>query len=274
MPEGPEIRRVAIRLAKVLAGRRLEAATFSQRHLRAYGRELAGRTVRSVSSRSKALLTEFEGGLTMYSHNQLYGRWYVVRRGRKPATSRTLRVALHTATHSALLYSASDIAVLTSNELAQHPYLTRLGPEALDETVEWRDIAARLRDVAFCNRRLSALYLDQGFVAGIGNYLRSEILFDAGVDPNARPIDLSRGEIGRLSRSTLTLTRRALSTAGVTNQPRRVARLRRAGASRDDYRFAVFERDGAGCYACGSKVRRIEAGSRRLYYCERCQEVG
>ena len=30
---------------------------------------------------------------------------------------------------------------------------------------------------------LTALYLDQSFVAGIGNYLRSEILFNAGLNP-------------------------------------------------------------------------------------------
>ncbi len=271
MPEGPEIRRVAIRLAKVLAGRRLEAATFAVPDLEPYGRRLEGRTVQSVTSRSKALLTSFDGDLTMYSHNQLYGRWFVVRRGREPDTNRSLRVALHTATHSALLYSATDIAMLTPNEIAQHPYLVRLGPEALDEAVEWREIAARLRDSRFRGRRLSALYLDQGFVAGIGNYLRSEILFDAGVDPFLRPVDLTRGETGRLARSTLMLTRRALATAGVTNPPRRVSTLQKEGASRRDYRFAVFERDGAPCYRCGGPVRRVEAGSRRLYFCEGCQ---
>lgn len=262
---------MANRLAKVLAGRRLEAASFAAPDLAPYGRRLVGRTVRSVTSRSKALLTEFDGDLTMYSHNQLYGRWFVVRRGREPATNRSLRVALHTATHSALLYSATDIAMLTSNELARHPYLVRLGPEALDESVEWRDIAARLGDSGFRGRRLSALYLDQGFVAGIGNYLRSEILFDAGVNPSARPTDLTRGEIGRLARSTLKVTRRALATAGVTNPPRRVASLQKRGAPRRDYRFAVFERDGAQCYQCGGTVRRVEAGSRRLYFCGECQ---
>ncbi|MCC6706705.1 MAG: hypothetical protein IT492_03995 [Gammaproteobacteria bacterium] len=43
---------------------------------------------------------------------------------------------------------------------------------------------------AFRRRSVAALYLDQGFLAGIGNYLRSEILFFAGVSPQARPMDL------------------------------------------------------------------------------------
>lgn len=271
MPEGPEIRRVAMRLNKILTGRIVEDVWFGQPPLRKFAVRLRGREVHSVASRSKALLTAFEGGLTIYSHNQLYGKWYVVRRGREPGTGRTLRVALHTATHSALLYSASDIAVLDAAGLAEQPYLARLGPEALDANVTWQEIAGHLRSRAFRGRQLSALYLDQSFVAGIGNYLRSEILFDAGVDPAARPADLSRGQIGRLARSTLGLTRRALQTAGVTNPPRRVAALRRAGVRRNGYRFAVFDRDGEPCYACGSKIRRIEAGSRRLYVCDGCQ---
>ena len=69
-----------------------------------------------VDTRGKALLIRFEQGLTLYAHNQLYGRWYLNKRGTFPKTGRSLRVALHTETDSALLYSASDIAVLLPEE--------------------------------------------------------------------------------------------------------------------------------------------------------------
>ena len=273
MPEGPEIRRVAMRLDRILSGRTIESVWFAQAPLRPYASVITGQEVCSITSRSKALLTAFSGGLTLYSHNQLYGKWFVVRRGREPRTDRALRVALCTATHCALLYSATDIALLSAEELAAHSYLARLGPEALDDSVRWREIAARLQSPRFCRRRLSVLYLDQGFVAGIGNYLRSEILYDAGVAPKQRPVDLSRGQIGRLARSTLDLTRRALRTAGVTNPPHRVASLRRNGMRRDAYRWAVFERDGLPCYVCDNPISRVEAGSRRLYLCRVCQSA-
>ena len=271
MPEGPEIRRAAMRIDKVLRGREAEIVDFAQPHLRRYGSVLSGQQIDWVSSRGKALLTRFSNGLTLYSHNQLYGRWYIVRRDQLPATNRTLRVAIHTATQSALLYSASDIEVLTPETLPLQKYLARLGPDALDDRVHWRDIAALLKSPQFRRRTLAALYLDQGFVAGIGNYLRSEILFEARVNPFDRPCDLTRGQLGRLARATLDLTRQSLATAGITNKPSRVARARRAGLSRRHYRFAIFDRQGEACFGCKNPVQRLDVSGRRIYMCRTCQ---
>ena len=271
MPEGPEIRRAAMRIDKVLRGREAEIVDFAQPHLRRYGSVLSGQQIDWVSSRGKALLTRFSNGLTLYSHNQLYGRWYIVRRDQLPATNRTLRVAIHTATQSALLYSASDIEVLTPETLPLQKYLARLGPDALDDRVHWRDIVALLESPQFRRRTLAALYLDQGFVAGIGNYLRSEILFEARVNPFDRPCDLTRGQLGRLARATLDLTRQSLATAGITNKPSRVARARRAGLSRRHYRFAIFDRQGEACFGCKNPVQRLDVSGRRIYMCTTCQ---
>ena len=271
MPEGPEIRRAAMRIDKVLRGREAEVVDFAQPHLQRYGSVLSGQQIDWVSSRGKALLTRFSNELTLYSHNQLYGRWYIVRRDQLPATNRTLRVAIHTATHSALLYSASDIEVLTPETLPLQKYLARLGPDALDDCVHWRDILALLESPQFRRRTLAALYLDQGFVAGIGNYLRSEILFEARVNPFDRPCDLTRGQLGGLARATLDLTRQSLATAGITNKPSRVARARRAGLSRRHYRFAVFDRQGEACFGCKNPVQRLDVSGRRIYLCTTCQ---
>ncbi len=172
MPEGPEIRRVADRLGRVLAGRALAGCEFHHAALAGSSAALEGVSVLTVTARAKALLIGFDNGLTLYSHNQLYGRWYVMPRGRWPSTGRSLRVALHTASHSALLYSASDIELLDDAGLAAHPFLARLGPDVLDPGLNEDEVAARLLLPAFRRRSLAALYLDQSFLAGVGNYLR------------------------------------------------------------------------------------------------------
>ncbi|MGB1879099.1 MAG: endonuclease VIII [Gammaproteobacteria bacterium] len=271
MPEGPEIRIEADRIAAVLVERPLEEVWFYPRGLKRYARELVGQQVRAVDTRGKAMLTRFERGLVLYTHNQLYGRWYVRPRGELPQTNRSLRVALHTAESSALLYSASEIQVLPDTELATHPFLARLGPDALDATLDWKDVAERLRSVSFRRRSLSALLLDQGFIAGIGNYLRSEILFFSRVHPALRPMDLDAAAIRTLARNILLITRRAYDTRGVTNPPRRVAALKREGAKRGRYRFAVFARDRRPCYDCATSVIRETLGGRRVYWCPQCQ---
>ncbi len=272
MPEGPEIRIAADRVAKVLVGRRVEAVEFALPRLAPFRRRVEGAAVNAVDTRGKAMLTRFDNGLTLYSHNQLYGRWYVRPRGERPRTGRSLRVALHTAEHSALLYSASEIAVLDAEGLASHPFLARLGPDILDPSLTWQALASRLAAPAFSGRALASLYLDQGFLAGVGNYLRSEILYFAGVHPSRRPRDLSRAERARVARQTLAVARRSYATRGITNPPARVRARKAAGdRGRAAHRFAVFARDGRPCDACGSVVERSVAGSRRIYVCPGCQ---
>ena len=78
-----------------------------------------------METRGKALLTHFSNDLTLYSHNQLYGVWRVVDTGEEPQTTRVLRVKLQTADKTILLYSASDIEMLTPEQLTTHPFYTR-----------------------------------------------------------------------------------------------------------------------------------------------------
>ncbi len=272
MPEGPEIRIAADRIARVLEGQRLEDVELNLPRLRHFRVELLGASIIRVETRGKAMLTRFDNDLTLYSHNQLYGRWYVRTRGQLPKTNRSLRVALHTQTHSALLYSASDIEVLDEAGLEAHPFLRRIGPDILDPELTANVIATRLNEARFRNRSLASLYLDQTFIAGIGNYLRSEILYFAGLAHTRRPKDLTRAERLRLGRHTLSVSLRSYQTGGVTNPDARVQKRKAGGDNtKGTYRFAVFAREGMPCDACGETINRLEAGSRRLYFCGDCQ---
>jgi len=271
VPEGPEIRRVADRLAEALAGRRIEEAFFAFEALKPYQAELEGSEVISVSARAKALLIGCDCGLTVYSHNQLYGRWEIVGRGERPDTGRQLRLGLHTAEQSCLLFSASDIQVLDRTGIETHPFLSRLGPDVLAGDTCLEGILERCRKEAFRGRQLGSLLLDQGFLAGLGNYLRSEILFRAGVGPRARPRELGGRRLRALAREILATAAQAYETGGVTNDLRRFRRLRGQGLSFGQARHWVFGREGEPCYLCGYRIERTDVSSRRLYYCPACQ---
>lgn len=271
MPEGPEIRRAADRVAKVLVDEVVEEATLHMPALRRLGGRLAGRTVTAVDTRGKAMLTRFDNGLTLYSHNQLYGRWYTVKRPRMPDTSRQLRVELHTATHSALLYSASDIEVLTRPQLARHPFLSRIGPDVMDPELTAEELLRRLASPAFLQRRTGSLFLDQGFLAGIGNYLRSEILFVSGVHPARRPADLTGAELDKLAGNAIRVARRSYRTGGVTIVPALERQLKAKRWPFERRRFNVFGRDGQSCHACGTGIGRLAVSGRNLFLCPACQ---
>jgi endonuclease-8 len=271
MPEGPEIRRAADNIAKVLEGETVEIVRFGQPRLRHYAQQLRGQKVEQIETRGKALLTHFDHGFSIYSHNQLYGVWKVVKGHKLPKTNRSMRLLLQTASHSAVLYSASDISVWPTAELEAHPFLVKIGPDIMEPSLTWRTVAERLREPTFARKELAALYLDQTFLAGNGNYLRSEILHDARLHPRARPVELSRGDLGKLARSTLTISRRSYETGGITLAPRLSATLKAHGLNRSWRRFYVFGREDYPCYTCSGSILRQEIGSRRLYYCPACQ---
>jgi endonuclease-8 len=271
LPEGPEIRRAADDVARALAGHPVRRIFFGIPSLKPWEDRLAGRVLVAVDTVGKHMLCRFDDGIRIYSHNQLYGRWWVRRKDDFPETGRQLRLALHTDRHSALLYSASDIEVIRQRDLATHPRLASLGPDPLHPGVDAGDLACRMIAPAFSRRRFAGLLLDQRFLAGPGNYLRSEILYAARLHPGARPVDCDRVLINRMARTVISLMRRAYRTGGITNSPACVRRLRSRGLSRAEYRFAVYGREGRPCHRCGEPIVGENPGGRRLYFCPSCQ---
>ena len=271
MPEGPEIQLAADKVGAAIIGRPTTAVSFAFDQLKKYEEILTGVEVTAVQARGKAMLTRFANGYNIYSHNQLYGKWMVRDAHDFPETNRQLRLAIHNDKKSALLYSASDIAVLQDGELDSHPFLSKLGPDLLDESVTVPQVAKRFASDQFRRRRLTSLLLDQGFLAGLGNYLRSEVLFVARVHPSLRPMDCSDEQIGALAEAAVSLTRQSYQTRGITNDLKLAEKLKKAGQSYRDYRFWVFDRDGRPCYNCGTAIIKDSIGGRRLYYCPKCQ---
>lgn len=269
MPEGPEIRRAADRLVEAVAGEPLVRAGFAFPELKRFEAGLRGRRIESITPRGKALLTRFDHGWTMYSHNQLYGVWKVAAPGERPETKRSLRVALETGRAAILLYSASDVSMWRSDEIESHPFLQGLGPDVLDPALDAAAVAARLQSPRFRGRALGGLLLDQGFLAGMGNYLRAEVLFAAGLRPERRPKDLDAATTARLARVLLDIPRLSYATRGI--QQADGMRSDYLADTPDGFRFQVFGRAGEPCPACGSVIERSSAGSRRLYLCPSCQ---
>lgn len=269
MPEGPEIRRAADRLAEAVVGEPLTLAWFAFPALKRYEKPLVGRRIEAIVPHGKALLTRFDNGFTLYSHNQLYGVWRVAEPGQREDGKRSLRVALETARAAILLYSASDVAMWRSDEIASHPFLAKLGPDVLDPALDAKTVAARLRDPRFRGRALGALLLDQAFLAGMGNYLRSEVLFAAGLPPERRPADLDAAQTRKLAKALLDLPRRSYRTRGIA--PAAGMKSDYLTDTPEGFRFAVFDREGLPCPACGGRIKRMESGTRRLYFCPRCQ---
>ena len=269
VPEGPEIRRAADTVAKVLEGRKASAVSFAFPHLQEFQDELQGQTITRVETRGKGMLIHFQGGLSVYSHNQLYGRWVTSKDDQPPKTTRQIRLSVSTSKGTAWLLSASEIAVLDEQGRQEHSYLNKLGPDPLDPRTSVPSLLEFWAQPRFSRKSVAALFLDQSFLAGVGNYLRSEILFLAGVHPTARlPQDREP-----LAQASLLLFRRSHKTRGITVDEELAGQLKGRGWKRAAYRHWVFNREAKPCHRCGAKILKEILAGRRLYWCPRCQAV-
>ena len=268
MPEGPEIHRVADRLRQVLKRKTIQSAHLAYHRLQGHDACFLGHRVMDVTARGKALLIRLSSGHTLYSHNQLYGRWTIDSVKDPETVNRSLRLALETRRHLARLWSATDIEIMRTEDENNHPFLARLGPDVLDDQTTPELIYERLRSSALRNKKAANLMLDQSAFAGIGNYLRSEILFDSRVHPDLSPGDLSNRQLKDWAHSIKSLSDRAYQTGGLTIDAQTAEK---AIPSEPLRRHWVFNRNGKSCPRCRSTIERKRYGGRRLDYCPTCQ---
>ena len=105
---------------------------------------------------------------------------------------------------------------------------------------------------------LKAALMDQNVVAGLGNLLTDEILWQARLDP--------RGRADQLDRSSLSALHRTLGRVLRTSVPARRVPARKGWLT------AVRDEKDAACPRCGRPLRRERIGGRRTVWCPSCQE--
>ena len=271
MPEGPEIRRARDKISKVLVGKDIIESNFYYERIRDKEEKVKDKNIKEITTRGKALLIRFKNNWTMYSHNQLYGRWTINLKTTTIKSTRALRVVFKTNKHAVRLWSATDIDLLPTSEEDEHSFLRKIGPDILNESCNIELIEKRLTSKSFNKRKASTLMLDQTVFAGLGNYLRSEILFDAKIHPDDRPFDLDKKRITQWAKSIKKISYLAYKTGGFTVSTSLATRNKANGERRKSYRHAVFMRHQYECLNCKGRIERKWYGKRKLDYCPSCQ---
>src|SRR5947209_8782008 len=173
MPEGDTIFRAATTLRKALVGARVTA--FRSEKL---GRGPVGARIEEVSARGKNLLVRFENGRTLRTHMRMHGSWHLYREGerwKRPGFH--ARVELHADNgFVAVCFAAPVVEWLRSETLAD------LGPDAMSDSFDTATARKRLRQRP-PETFISDALLDQTAMAGPGNIIKCEALFNCRVDP-------------------------------------------------------------------------------------------
>jgi endonuclease VIII len=180
-------------------------------------------------------------------------------------------LVIATQKHQTVLYSATNFAWLKAGEEERHPYIAKLGPEVLSTQVSALHIAERL--AAFPRRTIADALLDQQVVAGLGNYLRADILLAARINPFCKIGSLTPALLLRIGKVSKTLTLRSVQRAGVVRPWAHYVAACKSGADYEDARFYAFDRQGAPCWECRASIVRVDYRGRGLFYCPQCQAL-
>jgi endonuclease VIII len=272
MPEGDTIFRAAQTLHRALAGRivtRFESV-FPALTRVDDDHPIAGRAIESVSSRGKHLLVAFSGDLVLHTHMRMNGSWHLYRPGdRWQRPARDMRVLVATAEVVAVGFKVPVAELLSSRELSRHETLRALGPDLLGAAFDRDEACRRLRERG--RDPIGDALLNQRVLAGIGNVFKSEILFNARVDPFAPVAELGDAALSGIVEISLALLRANVARRSRTMPP--AGGRRTTGSLHPSQGLWVYGRGGQPCRKCGTTIQAKKTGpdARLTYWCPRCQ---
>jgi endonuclease-8 len=253
VPEGDTLVRTADGLRPYLIERSVTAA--SARNPGPQANRLVGATVTAVEAQGKNLLIRFDNGLEVRTHLRMHGAWHRYRPGepwrRAPARA---RLVIEVPGSVAVCFDAPVVELFEQRSEGLHPALSLLGPDLLKDPVDEVEALRRLRDPARADRSIAEALLDQRALAGIGNEVKNEVLWQACVSPWTLVRHLDDAALNELVRLACSILREGAATGRRPNH--------------------VYRRAARPCPRCGAIIRVEHQGRdlpRLTFWCPGCQ---
>ncbi|CAN5886380.1 endonuclease VIII [soil metagenome] len=314
MPEGPEVRKFADEVDSVLTGRVIRSFEARTREARNWlvdnGARLFGRRVLSVRSHGKHLVGQIEGPFYFHSHLMMWGRWHTFVPDPPPDIDRRERARVVVEGGAAIMYSGPIFNVGEGEARGHVEHLQMLGPDVLpyEGGFDEAEFRRRLQGPEYRDLTIGAALLNQRIVAGLGNYLRAEVLFACGLNPWTKVGQMKKREVTCLSRIVPELALRSYlfgATASDNDRERMKTdpSLVYQQGRKMGTRHLVFRRTNLPCLRCSRPIKQLrqttfddrtlpgsldrplsqspaQAGkgtdaerSRIIYFCAQCQQV-
>jgi len=289
MPELPEVETVRMGLEPALKGHRFTKVETRRGGLRIpfpprFVERLEGRKVKRLWRRAKYLLADLDSGETLVMHLGMTGRMSVYAEGRThkfgqyvyktapPDAGRGKHdhVVMETDAPARIVFTDHRrfglMTIVETAKLGEHKLFEGLGPEPLSGDFDAAYLSAALKGK---KTPIKSALLDQRVIAGIGNIYACEALYLAHISPKRLAASVSGERAGAL----VTAIKKVLADA-----------IKAGGSSLRDYahtdgelgefqhRFAVYDREGAPCPRCKTKIKRIVQAGRSTFYCPACQK--
>ena len=240
-----------------------------------FAERVSGATVRHLGRKAKFLTMDLSTDEILVMHLGMTGRFTV-------AGQQTARFHHETGTdvaHDHVVFHLSGGATVTYNDprrfgfmelwpaqsFQAYPRLMKMGPEPLSN-----GFSEAYLNMALSGRKtpIKSALLDQSIIAGLGNIYVCEALWRAGVSPRRMAASVAGKRAVRLVPAINDVIAEAIQAGGSSISDF-------ASASGElgyfQHRFAVYDREGQPCPACGTIIKRLVQSGRSTFYCPSCQ---
>lgn len=215
MPELPEVEAARRRAESVLAGQRIETAevaddpvVYDQASPANVQSALIGRTVTAVRRKGKYFWLVLDEPPHPVVHFGMSGRLVISEAAEAPSRYCKLALTVSDGTVVAIADARRLGRIRLAWDPENEPPLSLLGFDALSELPR----APKLRTLLATRRApLKAVLLDQSFLAGVGNWVADEVLYQARLSPLRPANELSEEATQRLRSALRTVLRRAVA---------------------------------------------------------------
>ncbi len=211
-----------------------------------------GSVIEEVRCNGRVVELEWDDGVVLATHLRLTGEWHLYRQNERwRKASYEARVVIEVDEWVAVCFSAAQVETYRVLDRGRHPQSGGAGP----------DISVAGADLVTCTQRLLSfpqpdvaiadVLTENSVVVGLGNVIRSEVLWAVGLSPFARVGDLSYEDCQILMETASRLIHTRTPTAP-----------------------AVYGRHGQQCHRCRGTVQFKVVGEHRrgLFWCADCQE--
>ena len=175
---------------------------------RRFAAALRGRTVLAARRKGKHLWLELDRRPWPTFHYGMGGRFHILGPGAPRPRHWKVELTAADGTRLAMTNARRLGRIRLLNDPAGEPPISRLGNDPLLELPTTMALRTRLEAR---KAPIKAVLLDQAFLAGIGNWIADEVLYQARLSPIRPACELSGEEVGRLRACLRRIIRRAVA---------------------------------------------------------------